>query len=268
MQAQFLTINSRRLFCVRAPVTVGVARYRILIAPPFAEELNKCRHLLALTMRSLAAIGCDVLLPDLYGTGDSEGDFADATWATWVADWHALVAWHANAVPEARPAILAARAGTLLTSAVLAEVSATPLVLWQPVLDGARYLQQFLRLRVMAERMAGGGETVAQIEQLLHDRGQVEIAGYSLNSALATGLAAARFAAEKIKAPTAIRILEFKLGAPTLTAPVVQLCTQLRDGGHAAVTDCISAEQFWATQEISAPQTVVDATVAIFSGTL
>ena len=55
MSARFLELNGRRLFLIQAPA-VGVARRRVLVLPPFAEELNKCRRLLAVTVRRLADI--------------------------------------------------------------------------------------------------------------------------------------------------------------------------------------------------------------------
>ncbi len=70
--------------------------------PPFAEEMNKCRRMMALTAYALQAAGLDVLFVDLFGTGDSGGDFADGSLEVWRSDLHARR-------PLARP-IAAARA--------------------------------------------------------------------------------------------------------------------------------------------------------------
>jgi pimeloyl-ACP methyl ester carboxylesterase len=43
---------------------------------PFAEEMNKSRRMAALQSRALAAQGYAVLQIDLFGCGDSGGDFA------------------------------------------------------------------------------------------------------------------------------------------------------------------------------------------------
>jgi alpha/beta superfamily hydrolase len=53
---------------------------------PFVEEMNKSRRMAALQSRSLAARGYSVLQIDLFGCGDSSGDFADASWEIWVQD--------------------------------------------------------------------------------------------------------------------------------------------------------------------------------------
>ena len=68
--------GEQRLCLFHAPA--GVARSKVLYLHPFAEEMNKCRPMLALTARQLAARGVQVLAVDLHGTGDSSGEFRDA----------------------------------------------------------------------------------------------------------------------------------------------------------------------------------------------
>jgi hypothetical protein len=46
--------------------------------PPFAEEMNKSRRMIAEVGRRLEGSGVGMLLVDLFGTGDSEGEFAQA----------------------------------------------------------------------------------------------------------------------------------------------------------------------------------------------
>src|SRR5262245_5413710 len=58
----------------------------VLFVPPFAEEMNKSRRQVMLAARALAAAGFGVLLSDLYGTGDSGGEFADGRVAAWRSD--------------------------------------------------------------------------------------------------------------------------------------------------------------------------------------
>jgi alpha/beta superfamily hydrolase len=56
-----------------------------------AEELNKSRHVAAAQARAFAAAGYSVLQIDLYGCGDSSGDFGEpagqsgTTTCTWPA---------------------------------------------------------------------------------------------------------------------------------------------------------------------------------------
>ena len=155
------------------------------------------------------------------------------------------------------PAFLAVRSGALLLGAAhpcLPEFGRARVVLWQPVLDGARFLQQFLRLRVIAERVAGSSVTVQRLEQQMTSAGSLEIAGYTLGTALAAGIGAARLASADLAAAAAVRILEFKAGSSaSLSAPVQQLVSDLVELQRDASAVCVPAEQFWTTQEISAP---------------
>jgi alpha/beta superfamily hydrolase len=66
-----------------------------LIIPPFAEELNKSRWILAEVGRELARRGVASILPDLYGTGDSDGEFREACWTRWRKDIAQAAAWSA-----------------------------------------------------------------------------------------------------------------------------------------------------------------------------
>ena len=47
----------------------------VLVVPPFAEEMNKCRRMVTELAIRLAEQGIATLQPDFYGTGDSAGDF-------------------------------------------------------------------------------------------------------------------------------------------------------------------------------------------------
>ncbi|MGH8264262.1 MAG: hydrolase 2, exosortase A system-associated, partial [Steroidobacteraceae bacterium] len=85
LQAGFLGEDRQRLFVVRWSPQRASNRC-VLVVPPFADEMNKSRHLLAQAARGLADEGWHVVLPDLYGTGDSDGEFADASWSRWKRD--------------------------------------------------------------------------------------------------------------------------------------------------------------------------------------
>lgn len=269
LKPQFVELNGARLFCLR--VLGGPRpRMRVVIAPPFAEELNKCRRLIALIARRLAESGCDVLVPDLFGTGDSEGEFAQASWARWVEDFRAVDAWHAALSPSAPTAYLAIRTGLLVLSAALegrAGASAEKLIALQPVLDGERFVQQFLRLRAVASKFAGGDETVASLLARLQAGGAVEVGGYELSADLGRGLGAARLTPASVPAAQASVYAEFRTGAAgSPSRPLQELVEGLINAGATAEARVVAAEQFWATQEVSAPEEAVSLVVNGFLG--
>ncbi len=94
MELFFLAGSRGALFAVYHPPAAGMtSRSGVLCAPPFAEELNKSRRMIAQQARRLAAAGFGVLIPDLYGTGDSAGDFGDARWEIWREDLARCAVW-------------------------------------------------------------------------------------------------------------------------------------------------------------------------------
>jgi hypothetical protein len=55
----------------------------LLFLPPFFEEMNRTRALLASVMGTLAGDGYACFLPDLPGTGESERALQDVAWQDW-----------------------------------------------------------------------------------------------------------------------------------------------------------------------------------------
>jgi pimeloyl-ACP methyl ester carboxylesterase len=90
--AFFLEGSTGSLFCTGFlhPPETGQRR-RFLIISPFAEELNKSRHVLAALAAAIGEAGHDVLMPDLFGTGDSAGDFSQATLGIWRTDLDTVI---------------------------------------------------------------------------------------------------------------------------------------------------------------------------------
>ena len=81
----FLRFTAGRRFCLlHAPERRAIGA--VLYVHPLAEEMNKSRRMAALQARALAASGWFVLQVDLFGCGDSDGDFGDADWQRWLAD--------------------------------------------------------------------------------------------------------------------------------------------------------------------------------------
>lgn len=264
MRARFVEHESRHLFCVEY-LTRGEPRHRVLLLPPFAEELNKSRRLLALTARALCDAQCDVLLPDLTGTGDSSGEFGEATWDLWSSDVRFFTGWLSDPARAAPGTVMALRSGALLTPACL-QSGVKHIVLLQPVLDGRLHLQQFFRLRVMAEKFAGRTESVAMLEKTVQGGDAVEVAGYTVSSALASGLSAARLTAERLRGAERVDILECRPNGGEPGKAAANLLAGLTEQGVAGAAHVIESDRFWATQEIVAPTVVVESVLASVLG--
>src|SRR6476469_157933 len=75
-----------RFSLYHAPAAHVAPRGAILYVHPFAEELNRIRLMSALQSRQFASLVYAVLQIDLFGCGDSCGDFNAARWDLWKRD--------------------------------------------------------------------------------------------------------------------------------------------------------------------------------------
>ena len=90
----FLTAAPGKRFCIyHAPPPDRVCRGAFIYVHPFAEEMNRSRRVVTLQARQFAENGYAVLIIDLFGCGDSTGEFADATWEIWKADLGIAEKW-------------------------------------------------------------------------------------------------------------------------------------------------------------------------------
>jgi len=190
----FLDAHSRRLFAVfTAPRKENPAETAVLFCPPFGEEIAKSRLTVATQARAFAAHGIATLRVDLSCTGDSEGEFADASWDDWLGDVEAAARWLVEHGAE-RVVVWGLRLGALLAMDWLrrTDQAVFATVLWQPVFSGRQFLRQFLRMRTVADTVAG--ETKSTVNELLEELQSgrmLEVGGYALSPKLAEQLDAA-----------------------------------------------------------------------------
>ena len=244
----------------------SVARPRgaIVYVHPFAEEMNKARRMAAVSARSLSAAGFSVLMIDLYGCGDSAGDFADATWEAWVDDVVAAAQWLRSRT-GIDAALWGLRAGCLLAKAAAQALEYSPnLLFWQPVVSGGQHLQQFLRLRVAQHVGASGAEGRVGTKELraeLQSGATVAVAGYALAPGVALGLEAAELT--PLRHATRAAWLEVSSSDPPELSPAGRLRMQAwQAAGHDVAEHAVAGLPFWQTQEIAECVALVEATRA------
>jgi uncharacterized protein len=236
-----------RLVLIYRP-TAGDERGTIVFAPPLAEEMNKSRRMVAMAARALASDGWRVIHPDLYGCGDSAGDFADATWDDWVADLSRVAA--ANRGPAGPLWFWGLRSGALLAAALVASGIDANLLLWQPAIDGSLALNQFLRLRTSAAMLDGDTASDRKTLRAQLDRGEsVEVAGYILSPGLASGLASARLALPNGYAGRIVWLEVVDDAEASLSPASERLLSSWRAAAHAVTTIRVPGLPFWQTVE-------------------
>ncbi len=184
----FLPGSSGQLFALHLPPVAPTSCCQYLIhIPAFAEEMNRARHLVALQARAFAQQGVGVLILDLFGTGDSAGDFKDATWSAWKEDVASAVMWLRRMGVE-RISLWGLRLGCLLAFdfAQQRREELEGLIFWQPLLGGRVALDQFLRLQVAAGALGRGcKDTVQSLRSRLAAEETLEIGGYEISPVLA-----------------------------------------------------------------------------------
>jgi len=237
----------------------------LLLVPPFAEEMNKSRRMLAMLARQVAATGRGVLLPDLSGTGDSWGDFGDARHDLWLDDLEHAVRWAGQ-----RGGTVTAAAGLRLGGLLAMELahrvpSIRQLLLWQPAVSGADALTQFLRLKTAAGLTGSGdaGETLDSIRRRLGDGEPVEIAGYELAPELYAAIHTRRLAELVPPAPPAVEWFHVsRQPASRLPDALASVAGKLAALGCAVQTHVVQGDAFWSTTEIAVCEELVALTAA------
>ena len=121
----FIQLQQRQLF-LRAVQGSTDNRQAIFVIPPFAEEMNKSRHLVNAAMRQLATAGYSCFMLDNYGTGDSAGDLDQASIDIWRDDLYQLLLLLQQQVAESGPSQLLLCPGQLLAVAERPDQHAVP----------------------------------------------------------------------------------------------------------------------------------------------
>lgn len=260
LQPDFVDAPSGRLFCLNV-VPDGAVRGYVCHLPAFAEEMNKARHMVARAAWAMAEAGWHVVILDPFGTGDSEGEFGEATWSIWVRD----AAWCRHSLKGIDTQLpwvwWGVRSGALLASAAASAAGGARLLLWQPVGAGKQFLTQFLRLKLASESLSGAenGVDTKQLRAELAAGGVVEIGGYALSPGVAEGLEAALLAP-----PQGMPIAWLEISAreePDLLPASRQRVEALKSQGHTVWTQALAGQAFWQTLEIAEVPALIDASL-------
>lgn len=264
-EAFFLSDAGQHLFCIhRKPATAS--RGAVLLVPPFAEELNRSRRMLAVASERFAEAGWETLQLDLMGCGDSDGSFEDATWDAWLSNLQQ--AFERLSGSARGPVVLwGLRAGCLLICdwlrASQRDTGIAGVLFWQPVASGRQHLTHFLRLKALSESAEPEhGSVVKAARARLQMGGYVDVAGYRIGSQLATGLEHA-----DLELSEAFRgrvgLVEVSAKRQEELSPVIgNHAVRWRSRGLAVDTHLVQGPAFWLTQEITQAPLMIDASVA------
>jgi exosortase A-associated hydrolase 2 len=167
---------------------------------PFGEEKLWTHRVFVAFARRLAAAGHTVLRFDYMGNGDSDGDFADMSLSTALSDVRCAIDQAKALTGVEAVNLVGLRLGATIASLV-AETAPDihRIVLWAPVVDGARYMQELLRINLTTQ-MAIYKEIVHDRETLVRllERGEtVNVDGYEIALPLYSEVASVNLSAAR-----------------------------------------------------------------------
>ncbi len=240
-----------------APAEPAHAAGDILLVPPFAEEMNRCRAMVAMQARMLAEVGIGTLLVDPYGTGDSAGEFSMGTLELWLDDLSRAARWLDQSGNGCRT-LWGIRLGALLAAQLATRVeSVRRLLFWQPALDAKTFYTQFLRIRIAAEiEQKDGIKSTEELRRLAASGQPIEVSGYKVGPQLSRELDALTLPEPAALASLQISWCEVLAAADSaLPRANMKVMQAWRDAGVGIAFEQAIGPPFWQVHErATAPQ--------------
>lgn len=204
-----------------------------MLCHAFAQEYLRAHRAFALLARRLTSLGFPVLRFDLHGCGDSAGEAPDGELEIWTRDVGAAIDEAKRAGQVGRVALVGLRLGaSLAASAAAGRDDVSALVLWDPVVSGADYLEQ-LRVahRDWMEAVGTGAATEGE-----------EALGFPISAKLREGLDQLDLMRVETPSSAAILVVEEQLGTDT-----TGLVQGMRDSGQKVELHQVTGEGLGAT---------------------
>lgn len=125
----------------------GPVRKGLIFCHPYAEEKLWTHRVYVNFAREMALSGYASLRFDYKGHGDSEGKFEDSSVKSRLSDIESAIIWLKNEMPDILDICLCGlRFGaTLALLAAENNPDIQKVVLWEPIVNGEKYLQEVLR---------------------------------------------------------------------------------------------------------------------------
>lgn len=153
MKPMLFGTPERRLMGLHHPAeSRPEVRLAVLLCPPLGQEQIRTQRLYRVLADRLARIGIDAFRFDYFGTGDSAGDEEDGELEGWQRDIGTAHAQLQRLRGDRRIVWLGARLGATLAAQAAHLVPDAParMVLWDPVVDGAAYVEELRAAHVDA----------------------------------------------------------------------------------------------------------------------
>lgn len=144
MNAFFFGERERQLFGVYTPPKGGArGGQAVLLCYPFGSEHMRAHRAFRQLSGLLNRAGAHVLRFDYLGTGDSAGRGDEASFPQWIEDIGTAIDELKDTCGAATVSIIGLRLGAALAAQAAAErTDVERVILWDPIVDGSRYLSE------------------------------------------------------------------------------------------------------------------------------
>ncbi len=218
---------------------------------PYGDEKQSSYPVLVRFARRLAAAGYPVLRFDCRGYGDSDGDLEDATVESHVEETLAAADLAPRQLGVGRVALLGVRFGAAVAAlAGERRPQLAGLVLWDPVLAGARYAEEILRQRFFGKVLGqAGAGSPRQLRRELAETGHLDIGGNLLTRCMSEAIAAVDLPRQvgTFRRPVLVATLESRTG----TYPRHEtLAAAYTAAGSACALEVTGRRRYWEVGEM------------------
>ncbi|MCX6830393.1 MAG: alpha/beta hydrolase [candidate division Zixibacteria bacterium] len=159
--------EGKHLYCAEYLPASG-AESGFVLCSPFGEEKVRTLRVYVSFARALASLGVAVICFDYYGDGDSEGNFEEATFDDRTADIRAIYNDFRTKHALKKMGLMGLRWGGTLAALLSEELQPETLILWEPVIDTAKYFYDHLRA-FLASQMLIEGKVTRNREELIKE---------------------------------------------------------------------------------------------------
>lgn len=243
-EAEFFGSKRLRMFgCTHLPLRSPTAG--LVVCCSIQAEFVKNYRKEVLLARSLSPAGVAVQRFHYRGTGNSDGDTADATFKTMRDDALEAAETLKRKTGVSKVAFAGTRWGGLIASAAAARFDGAPLILWEPALDPARYFREVFRSRLIHNLK--DGETPPPFSQLLDElkqKGSLDILGHAIDYPLYASAIGHTLADEIGTSPRPVLLIQLSRGQ-NLREDYRSIISSWEDLGFLVQSRVIGKQEAW-----------------------
>lgn len=249
----YINSNSNRIFCSYSSPVNCVNKTGILIIQPFAEEQVIMQRALYNLANDLSAKDIPVCRIDLFGQGDSDGDFNNAN----ITEWNTNILDAINSFKKTyhltEIILCGIRFGGTLAMSLANDVSNDlhRLILIDPIINGQQYIESVLRTNLTYQMVTYG--EIHDTRDILIDRlrsgESINIDGYLISGELFCQI----FDIDLTKITHEnkdILILNYSRNINRLSKNLVSYCDYLRNNNCNVLGKAISDPTAWKASEL------------------